>query len=79
MTAKINAAEATTTRVEEHALRAAQLLKEGVDGQIILNAYGIFIDPRKRRSELRIAREEIDKALALIEATSWPSDADYDD
>jgi hypothetical protein len=55
------------------------VLKEGVDGQIMLNTYGIFIDPRKRRSELRIAREEIDKALALIEATSWPSDADYDD
>lgn len=79
MSTKIDSAESATKKVQHHAFHAAQVLREGVDGRIMVNLYGIFTDPSKRGSDLRIAREEIDKALAIIEATRWPKDADYDE
>ena len=38
---------------------------------------GAFSEPQARASDLRIAVDELRKALQLLEATEWPTDADY--
>jgi hypothetical protein len=43
----------------------------------MVNMLGVLSDPSSRGSDLRIARDEIEKALQIIEATTWPTDADY--
>jgi hypothetical protein len=75
----IDSAHAATNSVQASARQAAKVLQNGWDGRIMVNGYGIFADPRARATDLRIAREHIDKALALMEATTWPTDADYVD
>lgn len=75
---KINAAEAATRKVQDHAFKAAEVLRKSYDGRIMVNAYGILVEPDKRGSDLRIARDEINKALSILEATNWPTDSDYD-
>ena len=58
--------------------RAVEVLSNGFNGQIMINAYsGAFSDPQARASDLRIAVDELRKALQLLEATEWPTDADY--
>jgi hypothetical protein len=43
----------------------------------MVNSLGILSNPSSRGSDLRIARDEIEKALQIIEATNWPTEADY--
>ena len=81
MTARANqlsAAETATKKIQDHAAEAARVLREGYDGRIMVNFYGIFSSPTDRGSDLRIARDKINEALALMEATNWPKDADYE-
>jgi hypothetical protein len=78
MKEKIHNAEKATRAIQDQADKAARTLSEGCDGRIMINFYGIFTDPRSRAIDLRIAREEIDKALALIDSTKWPTNADYE-
>jgi hypothetical protein len=75
---KVNASAKVTDAVIELSRQAAGILRDGHDGHIMVNAYGVFSDRHKRRNELLDARTAIDKALALIDAAPWPSDADYD-
>jgi hypothetical protein len=74
---KLNASAKTTEAVSELTRKAALVLREGYDGTTMVNAYGVFANHRRRKDELLIARGEIDKALALIDAAPWPSEADY--
>lgn len=41
------------------------------------NGAGVLADPRDYLGALRAAREAIDKAITLHEATGWPSSEDY--
>ena len=66
-----------TKQIECHALKAAEVLSQGSDGRIMVNSLGILSNPSSRGSDLRIARDEIEKALQIIEATTWPTEADY--
>ena len=75
---KIDEAAEATKQIEVHAAEAARILREGLDGRIMVNFYGGYTSPRDRAVDLRSARERIDKALALLEATRWPTQADYD-
>jgi hypothetical protein len=70
-------AEEATKQIESHALKAAEVLSQGSDGRIMVNSLGILSNPSSRGSDLRIARDEIEKALQIIEATTWPTEADY--
>jgi hypothetical protein len=36
-----------------------------------LSAYGGFLHPKRQFVSLKIAREELDKAIALMEQTRW--------
>jgi hypothetical protein len=76
---KIAASEKVTAAVCEATRQAAQLLSDGSDGRIMTNFYGVFSEPHKRQAELESARDTINKALALLAAAPWPSDADYDE
>lgn len=76
---KISKAEAATTSVQEHTDKAVSILSEGYGRQIMINLYGIFVDPHKRAAELHLARTEIDKAIIAIDETPWPSHRDYEE
>lgn len=77
-THQLVAAQEATKKIQEHAAEAARVLREGYDSRIMVNAYDIFSSPTDRGSDLRIARDKINEALALMEAANWPKDADYD-
>ena len=75
---KFGTAERATKQIENHTRRAVEVLSNGFNGQIMINAYsGAFSEPQARASDLRIAVDELRKALQLLEATEWPTDADY--
>lgn len=75
---KFGTAERATKQIETHTRRAVEVLSNGFNGQIMINAYsGAFSEPQARASDLRIAVDELTKALKLLEATEWPTDADY--
>jgi hypothetical protein len=38
----------------------------------------IYNDPSSRHIDLLAARKAIDEALSVINATKWPTNADYD-
>ncbi len=59
---KFVASEKVTNAVRQLSGDAARLLREGFDGQIMVNAFGIFSDPdpEKRRGELQAARDGMD-------------------
>jgi hypothetical protein len=67
-------AELATTEVQTRIRRAGELLAD--DGGV--NAVGILLDPRHKLNSLLDAKAEIEAAVALISATGWPSDRDYD-
>lgn len=77
-TTKLGACEKVTAAVLTLTADAERLLREGSDGQIMVNLLGVYSDPVKRRGELQAAREAIDKALALIDAAPWPTKEDYE-
>jgi hypothetical protein len=75
---KFGTAERATKQIENHTRRAVEVLSNGFNGQIMINAYsGAFSEPQARASDLRIAVDELRKAPQLLEATEWPTDADY--
>ncbi len=76
---KLETSATATEAVSELTRQAAHILREGYDGRIMVNGYGIFSDHTKRRDELQDARDAINKALALIDAAEWPGKADYED
>ena len=75
---KFGTAEKATKQIENHTRRAVEVLSNGFNDQIMINTYsGAFSEPQARASDLRIAVDELRKALQLLEATEWPTDADY--
>lgn len=51
------------------------MVSNGLNGRIMINAYpGPFSEPQREESDLRIAIDELTKALKLLEATEWPAD-----
>lgn len=74
----VSDAGATTTQLFELCSQAAHSLREGQQGRPRSNSLGVLIDPHDFRSDLVIAREKIDAALALFDGTTWPGKADYD-
>ena len=75
---KVDAAARATGKVEHLASQAAQLLREGSDGKIMINSLGAYQDPSKRRGELQSAVEMLARAIAQMDAIAWPTDRDYD-
>lgn len=49
-----------------------------INGGVSTNGYGIYHDRFELRDKLQAARNSLDKALAAIDKTQWPTDADYD-
>jgi hypothetical protein len=41
------------------------------------NALGVFMEPRTLRENLIVARAELDRAIAIIDAAKWPTARDY--
>jgi hypothetical protein len=77
MASKVQVAGRAALQVRARVEEAVALLGDG-DARAI-NSLGVFIQPQARRATLVAAREAIDAALAIMDATAWPADADYDD
>jgi hypothetical protein len=73
MTAKMNATEKASNEILRHLAAAKDFVRQCRHA----NGYGILIDPRGTSSSINDARFELEKAAALWNNTSWPTDADY--
>ena len=61
--------EKATAQVLEHIARARKALDEfGEDG---INAEGRIMRPHFQAAALKVAREELTKAIAIMERTKW--------
>ena len=58
-----------TTQVLAHVARAKDSLHH-IHGDN-LNAHGVFMHPQRQLVSLKVAREELNKAIALMEQTRW--------
>ena len=76
MASKVQIAGRATDQVRARTGEAAALLADGEARAI--NAMGVFMDPRARRATLAAAKAAIEAALGVIDATVWPTAADYD-
>jgi hypothetical protein len=61
--------EDATSHVLAHVERASESLKSIREGQV--SADGVFIHPKMQTVQLKVAREELDKAIAHMERTRW--------
>lgn len=76
--ALIGRAERATTAIQEHARRAAEALRQGLEtDSAAVNSLGVLMEPRLRENDLIEARAEIDAALKIFRDTAWPSESDY--
>lgn len=75
--ASIEDAATATTIIQDLASSALETLQGGFVGRIV-NGFGIYADPSSRRRDLIEARNAIDAALTVMNATKWPSNAEYD-
>lgn len=73
----IEKAAAATDAIQDHVGTALEALQDGFNGRIV-NGYGIYTDPSSRHIDLLNARKAIDAALSVMNATKWPTNADYD-
>lgn len=73
----IEKAAAATDAIQDHVGTALETLQHGFNGRIV-NGYGIYTDPSNRHLDLLNARKAIDAALSVMNATNWPTNADYD-
>lgn len=73
----IEEAATATTTIQEHVSSALERLQGGFDGRIV-NGFGIYVDPSMRHQDLIEARKAIEAALAIMKATKWPTEAEYD-
>jgi hypothetical protein len=61
--------EKATKQVLEHVARARQTLEDlHSDG---INAEGVMMRPHFQNAALKVAREELAKAIAVMERTKW--------
>ena len=74
---KIDAASAATDRVFDHVGTAINRLNEQFDGRVV-NGYGICRDPAQARLAVAAGIDELKKALVIMDATVWPTNADYE-
>jgi hypothetical protein len=75
MASKVHVAGRATDQVRTRIEEVTALLADS-DARAI-NAVGVFLQPRARRATLEAAKQAIDAALGVMDATAWPSDADY--
>jgi hypothetical protein len=76
MASKVQIAGRATDQVRARIEEAASLLADGEARAI--NAIGVFMEPSARRATLQAAKAAIEAALGVMDATAWPTAADYD-
>lgn len=75
MTGVLKTAASQTSRVNIHVASAAAALDDYRAAGV--NAAGILMNPCRQIQDLRAARDELDRAIAVATAANWPSEADY--
>jgi hypothetical protein len=75
MASKVQVAGRATDQVRARTDEAAVLLALGEARAI--NALGVFMEPSARRATLLAAKQAIEAALGVMDATAWPTEADY--
>jgi hypothetical protein len=76
MASKVQVAGRATDQVRARIEEAAALLADS-DARVV-NALGVLMQPQARRATLVAAKQAIEAALAIMDATTWPAAADYD-
>jgi hypothetical protein len=76
-TDKIVRAAHATTQALSHADTARDTLTSAFTSRIV-NGHGVFADPGWQRRALCEARDAIISAITAMDATKWPTKADYD-
>jgi hypothetical protein len=76
MASKAQIAGRATDQVRARTEEAVALLGDGEARAI--NAIGVFMQPLTRRATLLAAKQAIEQALDVMDATAWPTAADYD-
>ncbi len=71
---KIVAAEQGCHKVNDATEKVVRALRQGFN----TNGFGIFHDRIAVQNSLLLAREQINAALAVLDAIEWPSDKEYD-
>lgn len=75
--ARINAASVATDKIFDLVGNAINGLNQRFEGRVI-NGCGICSDPSQARLAVVAAIDELTKAKAIFDATTWPTNADYD-
>ena len=75
MTDILRAAAKATEEASQHVVNA----KIAVDDFFTIgtNAAGVYTNPHAQLRDLEAARDELDKAMAIMQHTAWPSEGDY--
>jgi hypothetical protein len=63
--------EKATHQVLEHVARARAALDQFAEDGV--NAEGVMVRPHFQAAALKVAREELGKAIAIIDRTRWSS------
>ena len=74
---KIDAASVATDKIFDLVGNAINGLNQQFEGRVI-NGFGICSDPSQARLAVAAAIDELTKAKAIFDATSWPTRDDYD-
>ena len=75
MTDTLKTAAAVTTATRAHISNVLLALEEF--RLLGINSHGILMNPSAQLSDLRVAHEELGKAITIMQSTDWPSEADY--
>lgn len=73
----IEKAAIATDAIQDHVGTALEALQHGFNSRIV-NGKRVYIDPSKCHLDLLNARKAINEALSVMNATKWPTNADYD-
>ena len=75
MTDILRAAAKATEEASQHVINAKIAVEDFFN--IGTNAAGVYMNPPAQLRDLEAARDELNKAMAIMRGTAWPSEGDY--
>ncbi len=75
MTDTLGSAAKASEEVSQHVTNAVMAVEEFFS--IGRNALGVYANPAAQLRDLEMTRDELNKAMAIMRSTTWPSPGDY--